>query len=201
MIEWFQKGGPVMWPILACSIFALAIFLERLFALKRSKIIPDDFLKGVEDLLRHNKTSEAQALCQQSSSKVATVLEMGIKNQGKTRARIKESIEEVGKRESQELSRYVGALATIAHISPLLGLLGTVTGMMRVFQVITEKGVGNAQSLAGGISEALITTIAGLIVAIPTVVAFRFLNARVKELITEMEDHSLRMMEFLIKGD
>lgn len=199
MAEWFSNGGPVMWPILGCSVIALAIFLERLAALRRSRIIPQPLLTVVEDLLLQKKISEAETLCKQDRSCFANILHVGIHSREKSRERLKESIEQVGKKEAVKLNKYIGGLGTIAHISPLLGLLGTVLGMMNVFEVITEKGVGNAQSLAGGISEALITTIAGLMVAIPTLVAFRFLNAKIKALVTEVEEHSLKMMDLIHK--
>src|SRR3989338_9156363 len=140
MPQWFIEGGPVMWPLLLCSIAALAIFLE--------KINPRSLLSTVNSLISDKKTSEVKMACQQNQSTLANVLHAGVSLQGKKRDRIKENIEEVGKKEVLNLSRNIGALATIAHISPLLGLLGTVTGMFKVFQVITSQGVGNAQSLA-----------------------------------------------------
>ncbi|MBI3016762.1 MAG: MotA/TolQ/ExbB proton channel family protein, partial [Deltaproteobacteria bacterium] len=179
MPQWFIEGGPVMWPLLLCSIAALAIFLEKLYSLRREKIIPRSLLSTINSLISDKKISEVKLACQQNQSTLATVLHAGVSLHGKKRDRVKENIEEVGKKEVLNLSRNIGALATIAHISPLLGLLGTVTGMFRVFQVITSQGVGNAQSLAGGIAEALITTIAGLVIAIPTVVAYRYLTAKV----------------------
>ena len=200
MPQWFLDGGPVMWVILGCSIFGLGIFLERLLTLRRDKILPRKFLIALEDLLSNQKISEAQTLCKQNASPVANIVYAGVKRHKKPREQIKEGIEEVGKQEVLSLSKYIGALGTIAHISPLLGLLGTVLGMTEVFQVITSEGVGNAQSLAGGISKALITTVAGLVVAIPTLVAYRYLSARVKEFVTEIESQALKLMD-LVLGD
>lgn len=198
MPEWFIKGGPVMWPILACSIVALAIFLERILLLRRHKIIPRDLADTVDELVGQKKFSEAQTLCKQNKSSFSKIVLTALRHKGKQRDLIKENVEESGKKESLQLGKNIHALATIAHISPLLGLLGTVLGMLHVFSVITEKGVGNAQSLAGGISQALITTVAGLIVAIPTVVAYRYLNARVKTFVTEIEESSLKIVDELI---
>ncbi len=195
MPQWFIEGGPVMWPLLLCSVAALAIFLEKLFSLRREKIIPGALLATVNGLISDKKILEVKTVCQQNSSTLASVLYAGVSCHGKKRDRIKENIEEVGKKEVSVLSRNIGALATIAHISPLLGLLGTVIGMFRVFQVITSQGVGNAQSLAGGIAEALITTIAGLVIAIPTVVAHRYLTAKVKGHVSEIEEHALKLMD------
>ena len=195
MPQWFIEGGPVMWPLLLCSVAALAIFLEKLYSLRREKIIPGSLLATVNALISDKKIFEVKTVCHQNPSTLAHVLHAGVCLHGKKRDRIKENIEEVGKKEVLALSRNIGALATIAHISPLLGLLGTVTGMFRVFQVITSQGVGNAQSLAGGIAEALITTIAGLVIAIPTVVAYRYLTARVKGHVAEIEEHALKLMD------
>ena len=200
MPQWFLDGGPVMWVILGCSIFGLGIFLERLLTLRRDKILPRKFLIALEDLLSDQKISEAETLCKQNASPVANIVYAGVKRHKKPREQIKEGIEEVGKQEVLSLSKYIRALGTIAHISPLLGLLGTVLGMTEVFQVITSEGVGNAQSLAGGISKALITTVAGLVVAIPTLVAYRYLSARVKEFVTEIESQALKLMD-LVLGD
>ncbi|MEK7790744.1 MAG: MotA/TolQ/ExbB proton channel family protein [Deltaproteobacteria bacterium] len=197
MPEWFIKGGPVMWPILTCSIVALAIFLERILSLRRHKIIPRDLSDTVDELVSQKKFSEAKTLCKQNKSSFSKIVLTALKHEGKQRNLIKENVEESGKKESLQLGKNIHALATIAHISPLLGLLGTVLGMLHVFSVITEKGVGNAQSLAGGISQALITTVAGLIVAIPTVVAYRYLNARVKTFVTEIEEYSLKIVDEL----
>ncbi len=197
MPQWFMDGGPVMWPILVCSIAALSIFLEKLYSLRREKVAPPSFLKTLQELISHKKISEAKAICQQNASPLANILHAGVSLHGKKRERVKENIEEAGKKEALQLNRNIGALATIAHISPLLGLLGTVTGMLRVFHVITTQGVGNAQSLAGGIAEALITTIAGLIVAIPTVVAYRYLTSKVKTYLTEIEEHALQIMDWV----
>lgn len=197
MPEWFVKGGPVMWPILVCSVVALAIFLERILSLRRDKVIPKNLALTIDELISQKKFSEAEILCKQNQSSFSKVVMTAIRHGGKKRERIKENVEESGKKESLELGKNIHALATIAHISPLLGLLGTVLGMLQVFAVITEKGVGNAQSLAGGISQALITTVAGLIVAIPTVVAYRYLNVKVKTFVTEIEEYSLKVTDQL----
>lgn len=200
MPQWFLEGGPIMWPILVCSVVALAIVLEKLFHLRKNKIMPRSLIKSVENLLSHKKTSEALAVCKENGSVLSNILQVGVSHYGKKRDRIKEAIEEIGKLEVMHLSNRINALGTIAHIAPLLGLLGTVLGMVEVFHVITTQGVGNAQSLAGGISQALITTIAGLIVGIPTLVAYHYLKGKVKNYITEIEGHAVRVMD-LITGE
>ena len=197
MSEFFTKGGPFMYPILMCSITALAIFIERLWRLRRSQVIPAELVEGVEDLVRKEKIPEAVMLCQHNQSSMARILLVGIKNFGRRREFIKEYLEEVGRQESASLERFVEGLGTIPGISTLLGLLGTVSGMIKIFSVISAETVVNPQTLAGGISEALITTFAGLSVAIPSLIMYKYLQSRTHSLIMEMEDHSIRLVELL----
>jgi len=199
MYDFVVKGGVLMIPIALCSIIALAIFLERLWSLRRSRVIPRDFLIEIEDLIRREKIPEAVTRCRKDNSSMANIIVAGIRNFGKRREIVKESIEEIGRREAATLERYINVVGTIAAISPLLGLLGTVFGMIKAFNVISIQGVGNPSSLAGGISEALITTAAGLVVAIPTFVLYRYLANKADALIVEMEEHSIRMVD-LLKG-
>jgi len=199
MYDFVVKGGVLMIPIALCSIIALAIFLERLWSLRRSKVTPRDFLIEIEDLIRREKIPEAITRCRKDNSSMANIIVAGIRNFGKRREIVKESIEEIGRREAATLERYINVVGTIAAISPLLGLLGTVFGMIKAFNVISIQGVGNPGSLAGGISEALITTAAGLVVAIPTFVLYRYLANKADALIVEMEEHSIRMVD-LLKG-
>ena len=197
MYDFVVKGGVLMIPIALCSIIALAIFLERLWSLRRSRVIPRDFLIEIEDLIRREKIPEAITRCRTDSSSMANIILAGIRNFGKRREIVKEGIEEIGRREAATLERYINVVGTIAAIAPLLGLLGTVFGMIKAFNVISIQGVGNPSSLAGGISEALITTAAGLVVAIPTFVLYRYLANKADALIVEMEEHSIRMVDLL----
>ena len=199
MYDFVVKGGVLMIPIALCSIIALAIFLERLWSLRRSRVIPRDFLIEIEDLIRREKIPEAITRCRKDNSSMANIIVAGIRNFGKRREIVKEGIEEIGRREAATLERYINVVGTIAAIAPLLGLLGTVFGMIKAFDVISIQGVGNPSSLAGGISEALITTAAGLVVAIPTFVLYRYLANKADALIVEMEEHSIRMVD-LLKG-
>jgi biopolymer transport protein ExbB len=199
MYDFVVKGGVLMIPIALCSIIALAIFLERLWSLRRSRVIPRDFLIEIEDLIRREKIPEAITRCRKDNSSMANIIVAGIRNFGKRREIVKESIEEIGRREASTLERYINVVGTIAAIAPLLGLLGTVFGMIKAFNVISIQGVGNPSSLAGGISEALITTASGLVVAIPTFVLYRYLANKADALIVEMEEHSIRMVD-LLKG-
>ncbi len=197
MYQLFLKGGILMYPIALCSIVALGIFLERIWVLRRGKVLPRDFLIEVEDLVIRRKLPEAITLCKRDNSSIAHVIRVGIENYGKRREVIKERIEEVGRREVASLERYINVIGTIAGIAPLLGLLGTVSGMIRSFNVISMQGVADPASLAGGISEALITTAAGLVVAIPAFVMYRYLMNKADSLILEMEENSIRMVDLL----
>jgi biopolymer transport protein ExbB len=197
VIDLFVRGGVFMYPILLCSVIALAIFLERLWVLRRSQVLPEVFIRSVEELLKKGKVAEALYLCQGQASSIARVFLGGLKNAGRGMWLVKEGIEEMGSREAVVLEKHVGALATIANLTPLLGLLGTVSGMIKTFNVISVQGVGNPAPLAGGIAEALITTASGLCVAIPTLVCYRILKDRTETLVFEMEEHSMEIIEIL----
>ncbi len=197
MFSFLAKGGIFMIPILACSVTALAIFLERLWNLRRGKIIPPAFLMEVEDLIRNEKIPRAIELCRRSGTPIANVLVSAIKNFGRRREVLKERIEEVGRREAAAMTRYMEALATIANVSTLIGLLGTIAGMIEVFSVISEQTAISPTSMAHGISVALYTTVFGLSVAIPTLVGHRYLSGRADGLILQMEETSIEMMELL----
>ena len=201
MYELFLKGGILMYPIAFCSIIAVGIFLERMWVLRRRRVLPRDFLIEVEDLVMRRKRPEAISLCKRNNSSIAHVVRVGIENYGKRRDVIKEKIEEVGRREAASLERYINVIGTIAGVSPLLGLLGTVSGMIKSFNIISLQGVADPASLAGGISEALITTAAGLVVAIPTFVIYRYLTNRADSLILEMEENSIRMVDLVKRED
>lgn len=196
MIDLIVKGGVVMYPIIICSIIALAVFLERLWVLRRKLIIPDQFVRDVEEQIKKHKISEALFLCQNDSSSIAKIFLAGLKNTGRGMWLVKEAIEERGGREGVMLEKNVGILSTIANLTPLLGLLGTVSGMIKTFKVISQSG-GNPSLLAGGIAEALITTAAGLCVAIPTLVCYRIIKDKVESLIFEMEESSIRIIELM----
>ena len=201
MYELFLKGGILMYPIAFCSIIAVGIFLERMWVLRRGHVLPRDFLIEVEDLVMRRKRPEAISLCKRNNSSIAHVVRVGIENYGKKRDVIKEKIEEVGRREAASLERYINVIGTIAGVSPLLGLLGTVSGMIKSFNIISMQGVADPTSLAGGISEALITTAAGLVVAIPTFVIYRYLSNKADSLILEMEENSIRMVDLVKRED
>jgi biopolymer transport protein ExbB len=197
MIELIVKGGVFMYPIIFCSIVALAVFIERIFLLRRKRIIPDDFVRQVDELIRKEKFSEAVFLCQSNISSISKIFLAGLKNAKKGMWLVKEAIEERGSREALILEKHVSILGTIANLTPLLGLLGTVSGMIKTFKVISIQGIGNPAPLAGGIAEALITTAAGLSVAIPTLVGHRFLKDKANTLVFEMEEDSIRLVDLM----
>ncbi|MBM3255231.1 MAG: MotA/TolQ/ExbB proton channel family protein [Candidatus Omnitrophica bacterium] len=197
----FLAGGPVMWPILLCSIFALAIILEKIWHMHKIRIDTQQFLSSILDKMKRHEVKEAMQICDKTNSPVAHILKAGILKYDRPREQIKESIEDASLYEVPKLEKNLTALATIAHISPLLGLLGTVTGMVRCFQTIQMKTASlhpvSPGDLAGGIWEALLTTVAGLIVAIPTFVAYNYLVNQVNTFILEMEKASTELINFL----
>jgi biopolymer transport protein ExbB len=197
MFDLIVKGGIFMYPIIFCSIVALAVFFEGLWVLRRRHIIPEDFIRNVEDLLKKQKISEAIFLCQSDMSSIAKIFLAGLRSTQKGMWLVKEAIEERGSREATTLEKNVGILSTIANLTPLLGLLGTVSGMIKTFNAISVHGIGNPAPLAGGIAEALITTATGLCIAIPTLVCYRFLKDKASKLIFEMEENSIRLVELM----
>ncbi len=197
MFEIFQKGGPLMYPILLCSVLALAIFFERLWSFFRMNRGSAELVKEVEDMVRKHRIEEAIVVCQRFGTPLARIMIGALRAKGGGREHIKTIVEEIGAREATIFERYLGLLGTIATISPLLGLLGTVLGMIRAFTVIATQGMGTPATLGGGISEALITTAAGLSVAIPTILLHKYLTSRLDRLILEMEENSMRLVDLL----
>ncbi len=195
MLEIIQAGGWLMVPIIVCSVIAAAIILERLWTLQPSRVLPRQLTSQVRELARHDRLDPQHLQALHQSSPLGQVLAAGLANRHADRAIVKESIEDSGRHVVHELERYLNPLATIAEITPLLGLLGTVIGMIKVFAAIMANGVGNPGVLAGGISEALITTAAGLSVAIPAKIGFRYLRARVDGLVVQMEKETIKFLE------
>lgn len=197
MLWIIQKGGPLMYPIFACSVLALGIFLERLLTFVRVRRGTDILVREVESLVINKRIDEALIVCQRSGTPLSRILIAALRLAGRPREEIKIAVDEVGSREAAPLERYLGLLGTIATISPLLGLLGTVLGMIEAFNVISVQGVGTPATLGGGISQALITTAAGLSVAIPVILLHKYLSSRVDRVILEMEACSLHIVDLL----
>lgn len=197
MLELVIAGGWVMVAILACSVIALAIVAERLWALQRRRVLPPHLVAQAWRWATSGELDRSHLRALRESSPLGRVLAAALVNRHHPREIMKEAVEDTGRHVVHELERYLNTLGTIAGISPLLGLLGTVIGMIKVFTTITTEGVGNPGALAGGISEALITTAAGLVVAIPSLMFYRYLRGRVDELVVRMEEEALKLVEAL----
>ncbi len=186
-----------MIPILLCSVVAAAIVAERLWTLRQKKVIPEKLLTGIWKLLSNDALNEQHISEIENGSPLGRVLAAGLINRHLSRDLIRESIEENGRHVVHEMERFMNTLGTISTIAPLLGLLGTVIGMIKVFTAITVIGIGDPAQLAGGISEALITTAAGLSVAIPSLIFHRHLKRKIDELVVAMEQEAMKLVEFL----
>ncbi len=197
MFELVKAGGWLMVPILICSVISAAICIERFWTLRGSQVVPKALLTEVWQWIQHNQMTTQRIKHLRSQSPLGAILATGISNHHRGREQMKQSIEEASGQVIHELERYLSTLGTVAAVSPLIGLLGTVIGMIKVFSAIQLEGVGNAAVLAGGISEALITTAAGLTVAIPSLFFHRFFQRRVDELVMEMEQDALKLVEVL----
>ena len=197
MLELMKSGGLLMWPLLLCSIISLAIIAERFWSLQSKRIAPRNLVSLVWQWQKSGELDAEHMQQLRIGSPLGRILAAGLMNRQHDREVMKESIEEVGRHVVHELERFLNTLGTIASISPLLGLLGTVIGMIKVFAVITTQGVGDPSILAEGISEALLTTAAGLTVAIPSLMFYRYFQGKVDELVVTMEQEALKMVEVM----
>ena len=197
MLEMVTAGGWLMLPILLCSIAALGICIERLMTLDPDRIAPPHLLARVWTQFKNNEMDAARLRTLGQSSPLGEILAVGLANAHHGRDVMKESIEEAAGHVVYELERYLNALGTIAAVTPLLGLLGTVVGMIKVFTEIMAQGTGNASVLAGGISEALITTAAGLSVAIPSLIMHRYLVGRIDSIVIGLEQETIKLVDAL----
>lgn len=197
MLELIKAGGLLMWPILLCSVIALAIVIERFWSLRTERITPKNLVNNVWQWAKTGNLDARKVNDLRNQSPLGRLLAAGLVNIKHEREVMKESIEEVGRHVAHELERFLNTLGTIAQIAPLLGLLGTVIGMIKVFSVITTQGVGDPSVLAEGISMALITTAAGLTVAIPTLMFYRYFRGKVDDLVFTMEQESLKLVEVI----
>lgn len=200
MFEVLQAGGWLMVPIVLCSVAATAIVIERFWSLRRHVVMPDQLVGTIWKLHRHRLLNDDRIDEIRRGSALGRMLAAGLVNRFHAREVMKEAIHDTGRQVVAELERYLNTLGTIAVVTPLLGLLGTVIGMIDVFAVIMSTGVGDPGVLAGGISKALITTAAGLSVAIPTLMFHRYFDNRVSHLCIAMEEQALRLIE-VMKGE
>jgi len=196
-----QKGGPMMYLIMLASILAFTVVIERIYHLYRARIDANKFMDSITNILKRNKIIEAIELCNSTPGPIAHIIKAGIIKHDRSKPEIKEAVEEAAQLEIPRLEKHLPVLATIAHITPLLGLLGTVTGMIKSFQVIQQKALMmapvNPGDLAGGIWEALLATLAGLAVAIPTYVAYNYLVSQVDGLVYDMERSATDLVNLL----
>jgi biopolymer transport protein ExbB len=196
----FIKGGPVMWPILLVSVAALAVCLERAYALRHDNIIDSGFTTEVRRLSSKGDMDRALKICGENPSAMARILKAGLNRASHGILEIERAIEAAGAREATLLETNLRGLGVMANMAPLLGLLGTVTGMINAFNVISEAGTGNPHLVASGIAEALITTAAGLIIGIPALAMYHYYRSRVDRLVYQMEEESLFFVEDLIRA-
>ena len=195
MFEIVKAGGPMMGPIILASIVAAAIILERLWTLQSKRVLPAELTDKVWRWVEAGQIQDKHIAALEQNSPLGKVLAAGLANRHRDRTILKEAIEDTGRHVVHELDRFIGTLGMIASLSPLMGLLGTVMGMIRTFNAITTAGVGNPTALAGGIAEALITTAAGLAVAIPATIGYRLLRGRVERLVVAMEKEAMKLVQ------
>ena len=197
MWEIVKAGGPFMVPIIICSIAAVGILLERLWTLQRKRVLPQELLKRVSQLADANQVNAKVIEALEKNSPLGRVLAAALANRDRGRQIMMERVEDTGRHVVHELERFLNSLGTIASISPLLGLLGTVTGIIRAFTAVQMGGMGDARMLAGGISEALICTAGGLAVAIPSFAAYRYLRGKVERIVIDMEKIAVKFADSL----
>jgi biopolymer transport protein ExbB len=193
-VEWFVRGGPVMYPILACSIIGLAVFLERIAFLRRKHLLPDRFVRGVTRAWQRGEFEVAWRLCQQQDIPLARMLRAGLRKVKEGPQEVERAIEVAGSHEAGVLDTNLRFLGAISNIAPMLGFLGTVTGLITAFNVIAVQGTGDPKLMADGVSEALITTEFGLFVGIPALGAYHYLRGKVDRLLHEMEAITIELL-------
>ncbi|OGC03630.1 hypothetical protein A2V82_08105 [candidate division KSB1 bacterium RBG_16_48_16] len=195
MIAYLSRGGIVMIPLFLCSILGLAIVIEKSFNLRRRKVLIPEIISVIETISSSEDIKMATNICERNSGPFANIILVGLRNKGLPKEEMKEIIIDQGRQEVRTLERGLAVLETIAGIAPLLGLLGTVLGMIKVFTVITTQGTGQASLLAGGISEALITTVSGLVIGIPVLVAYNYFTNRAENFILDIEKYSTHLLQ------
>jgi len=197
VLELVLAGGPFMWPIILCSIIAAGIILERMWTLQQRRVMPPDLTRRIWALVEAGQANDKVIAALEINSPLGKLLATGLANRHRPRAVLMERLEDAGRHVAHDLDRFINTLGTIAGVAPLLGLLGTVTGIIKAFEAIHTQGLGDPRILSGGISEALLTTAAGLLVAIPSQVAYRYLRGRVDSTVVQIEKDVLRFAEAL----
>lgn len=197
MWELFQAGGPFMWAIALCSILAAAIVAERMWTLQQRRVMPPDLTRRIWALVESGQVNDKVIAALEVNSPLGKILATGLQHRHRPRELMMERIQDAGRHVAHELDRFLNTLGTIAGVAPLLGLLGTVTGIIKAFNVIYSGGLGDPRALSGGISEALLTTAFGLMVAIPSYVAYRYLRGRVDGTVVQIEKDVVRFADAL----
>lgn len=198
MLDYMQKGGPLMWLILLCSVVSVAVVAERLLYYRRASIDVGEFLQGLSNLLRNRRYAEARVECQTAAVPVTRVIQAAVSRHHLTRSELREIVQEAGQLEVPKLEHHLGILVAIGYVAPLLGLLGTVTGLIQAFvQLSTNNGYATLAEVSGGIYQSLLTTAGGLVVAIPTILAYCHLSARLNALLHEMERAGIEVVNLL----
>src|SRR6201999_2522268 len=195
MWEIVRAGGPLMWPIIFCSIVAAAIVLERLWTLQDRRVLPPELQGQVWKLIEANQVNDKVIAALEQNSPLGKLFAAGLANRHRPREILMERLEDTGRHVVYELERFLNTLGTIASITPLLGLLGTVTGIIKSFNALQAGAAGDPRMLSGGIGEALIATAAGLCVAIPALIAYRYLRGRVESFVVEMEKDAIKLAD------
>jgi biopolymer transport protein ExbB len=201
MIDYMQKGGPLMWLILFCSVLSGAVFLERVLYYYRVTVRVGEFMRGLSNLIQNRRYAEAQCECESVPSPVTRVIHAAILHHEAPRAELKEIVEETGQLEVPRLERRLGILATIGFITPLLGLLGTIIGLIEAFvNISSQSGFASSTDIASGIYQSLLTTAAGLVVAIPCAVAYAYLSGRVNAIMHDMERAGIEIVNLITES-
>ncbi len=199
MWELMVKGGWIMWPIMACSIAAAVLFFERVFHLHRAQIKPDDFLSGIYTIVNRGNTAEAVSICDQTPGPVAHMVRTALLHSDEPPPELKQTINKAGLGEIPRLEKNLGGLLTLAQLTPLLGLMGTVVGLIRIFMVMEQNApLAEIGDLSAGIWQALTTTAVGIAVSIPAFAAYNFLLSRVENITLNMEYAAEEIYRFLI---
>jgi biopolymer transport protein ExbB len=201
MLEFMQKGGPLMWPILFCSVLASAVFLERVLYFHRISVKVGEFMRGLANLIRGRRYTEAQMEAAATNGPVQRVVHAAIIRHNATREELKDVVRESGQLEVPKLERRLGMLASLAFLTPMLGLLGTIAGLIEAFQSMTNaSGLTSSAEISNGIYQALITTGAGLAVCIPTALAYAYVGSRVNATMHDIERAGIEIVNLLIEN-
>jgi biopolymer transport protein ExbB len=193
----FLKGGPVMYPLALMSVLTMAVIIEKLFSLRTAKVIHGEIVSCIESIRTPADIPLAVKICERFDTPFANIIRAGLAESNKPMFIVRQAMEDTGRREVKRLERYMVVLETAAASGPLMGLLGTVIGMIQVFSVISVSGVGQAGMLSGGIAQALITTVFGLIVAVPALIVFNFLDARIEGMVMRIDEYSHMLLKKL----